>query len=318
MQLLKIPDSDINISDGSVVMLARFPGTKWEVHYGWYEYFGRQSMGWYFCSIPAQTVIPVTSKDLQLITIIDPNNSSSNLPAPTVTTVLGNCLNNISDGCNCTDSDIFDDCGSPNCDCNIVDCKPEYNIFPGNSSAFFSKNDQFFLDSSFISVPSINYRDLLKTVFKIPDGKVVKVNNVNGASKYYSWNDPYQRWDDVSYEVDMEEIEANYYNKEQIDELLANINDTIQSVSNNIQLEITAIKERLSALESAVFHIGDISITHDNTVLVSNEGTLKDSGVSIGDDVISEPSEYADPNTLATEKAVAKKFEDSIASWSSF
>lgn len=316
MQFLKIPDSDISICDGSVVMLARFPGTKWEVHYGWYEYYGRQNMGWYFCSIPAQTVIPVTSKDLQLLTVIDPNNSSSSLPSPTIQ----GCPNmlNMSDDCVYGCSDNVDGSEILDCNCNPASCKPDQNIFPGNSGAFFSKNDQFFLDSAFISVPSINYRDLLKSVFRIPDGKVVKVNNVNGVSRYYSWNDPYQRWDDVSYEVDMEEIEANYYNKEQIDDLLSNITSTIQSVSDNIQLELTAIKERLSALESAVFHIGDISITHDNTVLVSDEGTLKDSGVSIGDDIISEPSEYADPNTLATEKAVARKFEDSIASWSSF
>ena len=61
-----------------------------------------------------------------------------------------------------------------------------------------------------------------------------------------------------------------------------------------------------------------IVIGNENTVLVSDNGTLKDSGVSIGDDEIGEPSQYANANTLATEKAVAKKVEDNVTHWSSF
>ena len=75
MNYLKVPDSNIKLTDGSVVMLARFPGTKWVVHYGWYDYSGRRGMGWYFSSIPAQTVIPVTAQDLDLIVLIDQGKS---------------------------------------------------------------------------------------------------------------------------------------------------------------------------------------------------------------------------------------------------
>ena len=73
---LKVPDSNIKLTDGSVVMLARFPGTKWVVHYGWYNYSGRNAMGWYFSSIPAETIIPVSNSDLQLIVLVDQGQTS--------------------------------------------------------------------------------------------------------------------------------------------------------------------------------------------------------------------------------------------------
>ena len=69
LNYLKVPDSNVKLTDGSVVMLSRFPGTKWVVHNGWYNYAGRRYMGWYFCSIPAQTIIPANSQDLTMITV---------------------------------------------------------------------------------------------------------------------------------------------------------------------------------------------------------------------------------------------------------
>ena len=76
MNYLKVPDSNIKLTDGSVVMLARFPGTKWVVHYGWYNYSGRNAMGWYFSSISAETIIPVSNSDLQLIVLVDQGQTS--------------------------------------------------------------------------------------------------------------------------------------------------------------------------------------------------------------------------------------------------
>lgn len=63
-------DSGIQIVDGSIVILARFPGTKWIVHKGWYAYQGNQYNGWYLSSIPSQTTMPLVDSDLIGIKVV--------------------------------------------------------------------------------------------------------------------------------------------------------------------------------------------------------------------------------------------------------
>lgn len=75
---IHIPDSCQDITVGSVVIIRRFPETKWVLQDGWYIYEGQRYNGWYFSSIPAQTTIPVMGTDLFGITVIsngscDPN-----------------------------------------------------------------------------------------------------------------------------------------------------------------------------------------------------------------------------------------------------
>lgn len=67
---IHIPDTCQEITIGSVVTLSRFPDTKWVTQKGWYLYEGQQYNGWYFSSIPAQTVIPMQATDLIGIVII--------------------------------------------------------------------------------------------------------------------------------------------------------------------------------------------------------------------------------------------------------
>lgn len=410
MNYLKVPDSNIKLTDGSVVMLARFPGTKWVVHYGWYDYSGRRGMGWYFASIPAQTIIPVTAQDLQLIVLIDQGDSEKPIPpAPPVPPippvpprppVPPGPPGPIPPG----PGPFPPSPGpippgpipprpvppgprpypspQPGPDSGLYPMPPDPGSIPGDPRAYFSKNDQYLLDASFISLPSIKYRDSLSTICNIPDGKVVKINSVDGVTRYYSWNAPDQRWDEKFYENDAEQLLVDYYDKEEIDGIVGVINNSIsalqdedqvldgkitseattredadtaiqnsvtalsdrldtyqstidgrfdalaaadQEIAGNLQAlhdlvdrELAGIKERLLALEAAVFEIQKITATTENTVLVSSDGTLKDSGVMIGDNVIGEPSAYASANTLATETAVAKLVEDNVTQWSSF
>lgn len=63
-------DSGMQIVDGSVVILARFPGTKWVVHKGWYSYQGNQYNGWHLSSIPSQTTMPLVDSDLIGIVVV--------------------------------------------------------------------------------------------------------------------------------------------------------------------------------------------------------------------------------------------------------
>lgn len=68
----------INITVGSIVMINRFPGTKWLVCNGWYTYEGRSQNGMYLSSIPARTILPLTNEELIQMTIV----SSSCHPTP--------------------------------------------------------------------------------------------------------------------------------------------------------------------------------------------------------------------------------------------
>lgn len=79
-----VTDSGLEIYDGSIVMLARFPGTKWVVHKGWYTYNGTQYSGWYFSSIPAHTTLPVSTTDLAGIVVVSNSGCSCVHPGPPI------------------------------------------------------------------------------------------------------------------------------------------------------------------------------------------------------------------------------------------
>lgn len=67
---IQIPHTEQRLVDGSIVVLQRFPNTKWIVHNSWYTYLGQQYNGWYFCSIPSQTIVPMNARDLHGLTIV--------------------------------------------------------------------------------------------------------------------------------------------------------------------------------------------------------------------------------------------------------
>lgn len=70
MNYINIPYSDEKLCINSIVILGRFPDTKWILKNGWYLYENVQYNGWYFCSIPANTILPVEETDLINLTVI--------------------------------------------------------------------------------------------------------------------------------------------------------------------------------------------------------------------------------------------------------
>lgn len=307
MNYLKVPNSNVKLTDGNIVMLARFPGTKWVVHNGWYNYAGRRYMGWYFCSIPAQTIIPVNNQDLELLSVVAGEGDASAIPAPPII-----------DG-----PDFPGMYPPPGHHPGPFPPGPPGPFPPGppgpypphppqpdpDGPAFFSKSKDEMLAEAFITVPSIKQRDALIDKYdgKLPDGKIVRVNSVDGVVKYYKWSSYNDRWEDWSEDF-----------LRQVNSQLSELSESVQELADLVDTTDTGLDERVDALEDAVFSIEQIEINERNTILVSSEGTLKDSGYSIGDDEIGEPSEYANSATLATEKAVAKKVEDSATTWSEF
>lgn len=154
MDKLFLPGANIEITDGTVVTLANYPGVKWIVHYGWYRYNNTQCYGWYFSSIPAQTVMPVTEEDLATCAVVvTPGGQCPPCPPP---------------------------CPPP-----IPPCPPP----PIRPVA----------DPAFITVQTIADRDRINAFGKyVPEGKLVRVNNVEGEVKYYAWNSYDSRWDETT------------------------------------------------------------------------------------------------------------------------
>lgn len=72
---LKIPDSEITLHEGDVVIIEKYPDVNQVVHHGFYTYEDEDCFGWYFSSIPENTILPVTPEDLEQITIVAQSNN---------------------------------------------------------------------------------------------------------------------------------------------------------------------------------------------------------------------------------------------------
>lgn len=176
------------LTDGDVVMLQRFPGTKWVVHNGWYTYQCQQMSGWYFSSIPAQTTLPITEEDLCMLTIL-----SGEGPCPIPPGHHHEC------------------CPPPN--------HHHHNHHP--APVPFTPEMARAINAAFITVDTIEQRDRLN-FHCIPDGKLVRVNNVRGKVKYYSYNLENRVWEEENFgQVKGEDFEE--------------LQSRVESIENDIQ-----------------------------------------------------------------------------------
>ena len=166
MDYLIIPDTGIKLYENSIVILSRFPGTRWITKNGWYTYNCQQYQGWYFCSIPAQTVVPVTEEDLRLLTIVS------------------------NDGCSS---------GS-----GSGQCPGPYPPGPGpNPGIPFTPRNAYELDRAWLTVDTLAQRNELNQRL-LPDGKIVRVNDDGtGSAKYYRWDQPTCTWKDETFGIDL-------------------------------------------------------------------------------------------------------------------
>lgn len=217
MNRLIVPGTSIVLHDGSIVILNRFPGTKWVVHNGWYNYMGQQYMGWYFCSIPSQTILPVSDDDLLMLTVV-------------------------SDG-----------------ECP---CPPQLPMPPHPfPDVPFTPQQAFELDRAWISVETIAQRDQLNKRL-LPNGKIVRVNNIGGQAEYYIWNQVTQTWEDETFGINLTdyitkvEADAKYASK---DEFAQEISDTIKNdpevkatITQQVDESMGLVAERVDNLDNKV------------------------------------------------------------------
>ena len=212
MDYIETP-SGLRLTDGCIVMLARFGSTKWVVHNGWYTYMGQQYSGWYFASIPAQTIIPVNEEDLRLVTLVSGGDSSY---------------------CPCPPGPGPGPCPP---------CPPGPGPGPGPQP--IPPNMMWELDRAWISVETIAQRDKLNTRL-IPNGKIVRVNNVMGVAKYYIYNQVLQAWEEEHFGIDT----SNFVTTEEVGEIVdkaiesADITDKVEQVvesSNQVHDKVDSI-----------------------------------------------------------------------------
>lgn len=250
---LAIPGSDIELTDGTIVMLARFPGTKWVVHNGWYTYNGRSYEGWYFSSIPAKTKLPLNASDLADITIISGKSSELDPELPAPPPVPYPPYPPYPPGPHPPGP-------HPPGPHPPVPPKP-----PGPSPevpAFISRADKARYDAAFISLPLLKDRDAL-VKDTIPDGKIVRVNSVNGQPKYYIWSKYEYEWKEFSIDAQIDEKLQPVIDR--VDTLTATVNtlsiavnDTnarIDTLSDEVDTKIASVEEEISSIQSEIDNI---------------------------------------------------------------
>lgn len=183
MLYLTLPDSDKRLYVGSVVIFNTIPDVRWILHFGWYLYEDDQFNGWYFRSIPVGNILPAEQADLSNLTIID-NSAPGHLipPAPTPP--------------------------------GPIPPGPFPPVPPGDPVVPFRQSMRDMLYAAFISVETVDDMYAIDTTL-IPNGKLVRVNNVNGKVVYYAWDAYNSVWVDGGLIPDL----SNYVTIEEFNEL---------------------------------------------------------------------------------------------------
>lgn len=75
-----VPGTGLELQDGDIIQIQKFPNVSQILHNGWYIYEGQQTMGWYICSIPDQIVNPIVGEDLIGCIVI--SKASGQVPPP--------------------------------------------------------------------------------------------------------------------------------------------------------------------------------------------------------------------------------------------
>lgn len=221
MNRIIVPDTGVELHDGSIVILHRFPGTKWVVHNGWYTYLEQQFMGWYFCSIPAQTILPVSDDDLRMITVVSDSGWCPPSPTPPMPYP----------------------CPPSPCPCPPGPPVPP-PLKPGPEFTF---QNAYELDRAWISVDTIAQRDQLNTRL-LPNGKIVRVNNDSGVAKYFIWNQVTQTWDDETFGINLTPYVTSEQLPDSVNQLLQEspAEDTISAIA------ASTVSESIEELQNQV------------------------------------------------------------------
>lgn len=272
-------DTHEKLYEGAIVNLARFPGIKWILHIGWYTYNNKSNHGWYFSSIPSQTVSPVSNQDLYQVYIISDGQGSESYDTPSSP----------------------DRPPKPGCDCDRPPYPGPYDPWDDDKPAPITMRYKRLLDAAFVSVGTVADRDRLDQD-TIPDGKIIRVNYTDeGKPKYYIWSATKKKFEDwdivftstIQSDIDnaTEELRSNIetnqksildlYNKledndkedakvdekikEQIDKLMESINQSFEEYQKKIDDINKAITQASGSFLTSIKVDKNSALEIDNT-----------------------------------------------------
>ena len=191
-----VTDTGVVIYDGSVIVMSSYPNVKWILKNGWYTYQGRQYNGWYASSIPENNILPIDEQSLVGVTLIS------------------------SPGCSCSPPPPFPP--GPGC----IPPPPPQPDFP------FHKDLKDQIERAWITVDTIEQRNRLN-IHLVPNGKVVKVNNVDGQVKYYSYDQVNSTWVEELFGLDGQFIKKSELDDE-ISQLIQQDDSSTQSIIKEV------------------------------------------------------------------------------------
>lgn len=229
---LLVENSGIELHSGDVVIIASYGDTRWVLKQGWYKLGNAQKNGWYFLSLSDKSVVPVTFVDLEEVSLSDnqsvkPSDAKNNdeykyvvIPGTNIRLYDGDVVR-VS---KYPKSKWFIHCGWYICNtkqnygwylsnvktgkvmsidvidlttCTLIDDYKQGDDYKsGQELAYtrpFTDSDAEILTRSFITVDTIEQRDNLDP-HKMANGRLVRVNDVEGAVAYYAWDENNREW----------------------------------------------------------------------------------------------------------------------------
>lgn len=213
----------MSINVGDVVMLREYGNDKFLVCKGWFTYKGSRRNSWYFKQIPDGTVVPFFEVDLDDVAIVNSGSTSGSC----------DCYHNY--------EDHHHHC-EPGCDCPSGPPRPPKDRPNGY----------------FTTVNTLDERNRLCFPYP-PDGKIVRVNDVKGEVKYYTWNAEELKWDNYEFPVNSEtqqKIDALNLKLdvqvEKHDDDVRNINERIDELDTSVSDSVNSIKGTVAKVEDSV------------------------------------------------------------------
>ena len=230
-------ETDTKISPNDVVIIANYPNIKWIAKHGWYKLGTAQKNGWYFISIADKSIISINSISLSDITKDTEQGKSSATEAPSeeikyivipntnirlyegdIVKISGrprkkfivhsgwyiyNEVQNYGWYFECTSNgEILPSKIIDLTLCTLITSKTQGSVMEDgkvvNYTKPYTEADAEMLSRTFITVDTIKQRDNLDKR-KIINGKLVRVNDVGGATNYYAWNREINDWEEVKF-----------------------------------------------------------------------------------------------------------------------
>ena len=185
----------LKLVDGNIVSIDTIQDQKWILHKGWYTWDNKLFNGWYLTSIKDATIRPVIPQEIDSMVVISTKSNNLDQNYPNVLPVQIS-----QDGVTNEQQIYVGPITSPGSYTG-----PHGPIFPP-----VAPDDElvpYQVKSAFVTFPTIKERDRLDPR-QTPDGKLVRVNDVDGKVEYYSWSITQHKWVDENFVFEERQILA--------------------------------------------------------------------------------------------------------------